>query len=78
MRRRPANLRLTELRFEAGLSQRGLASIAGVTPGVVQLAEKGWTPHPGHAGAILEVLERKLDRKVRYIEIWPPAGTARL
>lgn len=75
---RPANLRLIEMRNEAGLSQRHLAALAGVSPGVVQLAEKGWTPTPKKAGRILEVLERRLDRKIRYTEIWPRPGTARL
>lgn len=75
--RRAANLRLTELRNEAGLSQRHLAALAGVSPGVVQMAEKGWIPRPGNAGSILEVLERRLDRQVRYIEVWPPAEKAR-
>lgn len=77
-RKRAPNLRLRDLRFEAGLSQRRLAFLAGVSPGVVQLAEKGWTPRPQNAGALLEVLERRLDRKVRYIDLWPPAEKARV
>jgi transcriptional regulator with XRE-family HTH domain len=72
-RRRP-NLRLVELRHEAGLSQRRLAMLAGVSPGVVQLAEKGWTPRPQNAHRVLEVLEIRLDRKVPYVAIWPVGG----
>lgn len=74
---RAPNLRLKKRRFEAGLTQRHLAALAGLNPGVVQLAEKGWTPHPGHARAILDVLEAKLDEPVRYIDLWPLPGEAR-
>jgi predicted transcriptional regulator len=74
---RTPNFQLKALRFEAGLSQRGLAYQAGLTYGVVQLAEKGWTPHPSNAGKILEALERKLDREVRYVEVWPLPGEGR-
>lgn len=76
--RRATNLRLVELRHKAGLSQRHLAALAGLSPGVVQLAEKGWTPRPGNAGAILEVLERRLKETIRYTDVWPPADKARL
>lgn len=76
-KRRAVNLRLRQLRFEAGLSQRHLASLAGLSPAVANLAERGWTPHPGNAHALLEVLERKLDRQIAYVEVWPLPGEKR-
>lgn len=76
-RRRPANLHLRRYRAEAGLSQRRLAQLAGVSPGVVQLAEKGFTPHPGNAHAILDVLEATLGEPVRYIDVWKQPGQER-
>lgn len=74
---RRANLRLTKYRFQAGLSQRRLAHLAGLSPGVVQLAEKGWTPHPANARAILEVLEAHLEEPVRYVDVWTQPGQVR-
>jgi DNA-binding XRE family transcriptional regulator len=72
-KKRP-NLRLTELRYEAGLSQHRLAHFAGVSQGTISLAERGWEPFPRNAGAILDVLESKLGREVAYVEVWPQPG----
>lgn len=76
--RRKPNLRVRRLRLEAGLTQRRLALLAGVSPGVVQLAEKGFTPQPRNAHSLLEVLEAGLGRPVRYTEVWPQPGQERV
>jgi transcriptional regulator with XRE-family HTH domain len=75
--RRKANLQLRRYRVEAGFSQRRLAQLAGLSPGVVQLAEKGFTPYPGNAQAILDVLEAALGEPVRYIDVWRQPGQER-
>lgn len=72
------NLQLKRCRLEAGLSQRRLALLAGVSAGVVNLAERGWTPQPENARAILDVLEAASGRPVRYVDIWRQPGQVRV
>lgn len=64
--KRTPNLRLKELRLNAGLSQRQLARLAGIkSASCVALAEKGWVPHPHNRFALATAL------RVASTDIWP-------
>lgn len=63
--RRAPNIRLKELRINAGLSPNDLAYRAGTTGNTIRLAEKGFTPGPRIQFAIAQVFE------VRPLDIWP-------
>ena len=63
--RRAPNIRLKELRINAGLSPNDLAYRAGTTGNTVRLAEKGFAPGPRIQFAIAQVFD------VLPLEIWP-------
>lgn len=63
--RRSPNVRLQELRINAGLSPNDLAYRAATTGNTVRLAERGFTPGPRIQYAIAQVFG------VRPLDIWP-------
>ena len=59
------NRRLQELRINAGLSQRDLATETKVSTGSIRLAEAGFTPGPRIQFAIASYFDLK------PLDIWP-------
>jgi transcriptional regulator with XRE-family HTH domain len=63
--------RLRELRLRAGLSQRGLARVAGVASNTVRSAELGMVPRPELQRKLADALCRELDEPVAIFDLFP-------
>lgn len=62
---------LTRYRILAGLSQRGLAELAGVPSNSVWQAEHGSVPYAVTQDKIALALSTRLERPVSRFDLWP-------
>lgn len=62
---------LTTYRLRAGLSKRALAKLAGVSDGVVKVAENGAVPIPSSQAKLAAALSEALGEQLSTLDLWP-------